>query len=125
MVIILLAIFAIFFWKARISKRSPPIGEMAEPKKEKPAKLAKVVFRSQLAGRWYPADTKTLSKQIESFFQKAEVKPINNFIAFIDQDDLWMSEKLEKQLPLFDDPEVSLVYCDAIIFNTDASFCVF
>jgi len=83
LVVVLLGIFAIFFWKAHIPKPSVPIKEMAEPKKEEPAKLAKVVLRSSLAGRWYPADTKTLSKQIEGFFQKAEVKPINNVIAFI------------------------------------------
>ncbi len=80
LVIILLGIFAIFFWEARIPKPSVPIEEIAEPKKEKPAK---VVLRSLLAGRWYPADTEMLSKQIEGFFQKADVKPINNVIAFI------------------------------------------
>ncbi len=39
------------------------------------------------------------------------------FIAFLDCDDLWMPQKLEKQLPLFDDPEVGLVFSDSIIFN--------
>ncbi|MFH1982565.1 MAG: glycosyltransferase [Pseudomonadota bacterium] len=39
------------------------------------------------------------------------------FIAFIDQDDLWLPEKLERQSPLFDDPEVGLVFCDTIFFN--------
>ena len=38
-------------------------------------------------------------------------------IAFIDQDDLWHSSKLSKQVPLFNDPTVGLVYCDAIFFN--------
>jgi glycosyltransferase involved in cell wall biosynthesis len=39
------------------------------------------------------------------------------FIAFIDHDDLWMPRKLELQMPLFADPEVGLVYSDAIYFN--------
>lgn len=32
------------------------------------------------------------------------------FIAFLDVDDWWDPEKLEKQIPLFDDPEVGLAY---------------
>ena len=39
------------------------------------------------------------------------------FIAFLDCDDVWLPAKLEKQIPLFADAEVGLVYCDAIIFN--------
>jgi glycosyltransferase involved in cell wall biosynthesis len=41
------------------------------------------------------------------------------FIAFLDCDDLWEPEKLARQVPLFDDPEVGLVYSDAILFNED------
>lgn len=36
------------------------------------------------------------------------------FIAFCDQDDLWLPEKLTKQIILFDNPKVGLVYCGAI-----------
>ncbi len=57
---------------------------MARPQKEEPTKLPKVVFRSSLADAgWYTADANALSKQIDGFFQKAQVKPINNVIALI------------------------------------------
>lgn len=36
------------------------------------------------------------------------------FIAFCDQDDLWLPTKLTKQIPLFEKPTVGLVYCGAI-----------
>jgi glycosyltransferase involved in cell wall biosynthesis len=39
------------------------------------------------------------------------------FVAFLDGDDLWSSEKTERQLPEFEDPEVGLVYCDYIDFE--------
>lgn len=39
------------------------------------------------------------------------------FIAFLDCDDLWLPEKLEKQIPLFADTEVGLVYSDMESFN--------
>jgi len=41
------------------------------------------------------------------------------FFAFLDSDDLWMREKLEKQMPLFEDPEVGLVFSDSILFNNE------
>lgn len=33
-------------------------------------------------------------------------------VAFVDADDLWSPRKLARQVPLFDRPEVGLVYCD-------------
>ena len=65
LVIVLLGVTAVFLWKA-------------------PAKPRKVVQRSLLADRgWYSADAGALSEQIEGFFQKAQVKPINDVIALI------------------------------------------
>jgi len=34
-----------------------------------------------------------------------------DFIAFLDSDDLWLTNKLKKQVVLFDDPQVGGVYC--------------
>ena len=43
-------------------------------------------------------------------------KAKGEFIAFLDVDDWWLPEKLEKQIPLFDDPDVGLVYGNAWLF---------
>lgn len=39
------------------------------------------------------------------------------FIAFLDADDLWLPEKLTKQIPLFADEKVGIVISDAVFFN--------
>lgn len=41
------------------------------------------------------------------------------FIALIDHDDLWMPDKLERQVALFANPRVGLVYSDALVIGAD------
>jgi len=42
------------------------------------------------------------------------------YIAFLDHDDLWMPNKLEKQLALFKaNPKLGMVFCDTIFFNSE------
>ena len=107
-VIVLLCVLAIVFWKAHIPKPTAPVEEKLKPKieepettkpktaepeiapkepetkEQEPPRPAKVVFRSALADyKWYEADPKVLRKQFEGFFQKAEVEPISNVIALI------------------------------------------
>jgi glycosyltransferase involved in cell wall biosynthesis len=40
-----------------------------------------------------------------------------DFIAVLDADDVWFPTKLEKQVPLFDDPEVGIVISDTLFFT--------
>jgi len=82
LVAVLLGIAGVFLYKMYISE-APPTGEIIQLKKEEPTELPKVVLRSSLAGTWYSDDAEALREQIESFFQKAQVKPINDVIALI------------------------------------------
>jgi len=84
LVIVLLGIVALLLWKAHLTR----VKRQTEPPVKLGAKYlgpsSKVVLRSLLAERgWYPADVNALNKQIEGFFQKANVEPINNVIALI------------------------------------------
>ncbi|MDP5030986.1 glycosyltransferase family 2 protein [Paraglaciecola sp.] len=46
------------------------------------------------------------------------------FVAFIDDDDLWLPEKIEKQLKCFEDDNVGLVYTFAEGFNQEKSVSI-
>lgn len=39
------------------------------------------------------------------------------FIAVLDADDVWLPSKLEKQVQLFDDPDIGIVISDTLFFN--------
>jgi AmmeMemoRadiSam system protein B/AmmeMemoRadiSam system protein A len=69
-----------------------PKEEIPVPEEEKQAPVQpKVVFNSTLAGRWYPADTNELKKEVGQLFQtstssvepKSDIKPTNDIIAMI------------------------------------------
>jgi len=64
--------------------------------------------------KYYCADihTEILYKAKNAALKKAN----GEYIAFLDTDDWWSPEKLQKQIPLFDDPEVGLVYGNVWIF---------
>jgi glycosyltransferase involved in cell wall biosynthesis len=50
---------------------------------------------------------------------KAILSSKGEFIALLDHDDIWLPEKLEKQIPLFNDPQVGAVFCDSIYFTNE------
>jgi glycosyltransferase involved in cell wall biosynthesis len=45
-------------------------------------------------------------------------KTSGEFLAFLDVDDWWLPERLEKQIPLFADPEVGILCCNYSVVST-------
>jgi glycosyltransferase involved in cell wall biosynthesis len=43
------------------------------------------------------------------------------YIGFLDCDDIWLPQKLEKQIPLFSDPTVDIVFSDSFFFNNEGA----
>ena len=50
-------------------------------------------------------------------------KATGRFIAFLDCDDIWLSSKLEKQLPLFNDVECAVVFSFYEKINDEGTVC--
>ena len=64
--------------------------------------------------KYYYAPEHTLLYEARN---QAIKKASGNFIAFIDTDDLWEKDKLELQIPLFEDSDVGVVYGNLYVLN--------
>ena len=79
---------------------------------DKSAKIFKDYKDSRLKYYRAPSHIEILYKAKNYALKNANGK----FIAFLDVDDWWLPEKLEKQISLFDDPEVGMVYSNVWLF---------
>jgi AmmeMemoRadiSam system protein B/AmmeMemoRadiSam system protein A len=75
LVIVSVGIAGLILWRVKgpesssaTEQKNPSIGKT-------PPATAEKVLNSSLAGSWYYADANTLTKQIDGFFQKADLKP--------------------------------------------------
>jgi AmmeMemoRadiSam system protein B/AmmeMemoRadiSam system protein A len=82
--IILLSGLAALFWKTGKPTTSVEAKETTNPKGKNSTSRSKVIHRSIISERgWYTSDAEALNKEIAGYYQKAEVKPINNVIAMV------------------------------------------
>ncbi len=79
---------------------------------DKSAKIFKDYKDDRLKYYRSPSHIEILYKARNYALKKAN----GEFIAFLDVDDWWLPEKLEKQIPLFDDLNVGLVYGNLWLF---------
>jgi AmmeMemoRadiSam system protein B/AmmeMemoRadiSam system protein A len=82
LVIALVGVTIVLLRKLHVEE-PPPAKEIIQLTKEETVKLPKTVLRSSLAGTWYSADPELLHKQLDSFFQKAGSKTVENVVALI------------------------------------------
>ncbi|MCL0054240.1 glycosyltransferase, partial [Dehalococcoidia bacterium] len=66
--------------------------------------------------RYFRSESTTPLSQARSWaFEKARGK----YIAILDSDDIWLPQKLERQVELFEsNAELGLVYCDSLMFDS-------
>lgn len=67
-----------------------------------------------------------LSEKHTSLYQARSLaicKSKGEFIAFLDVDDWWKEEKLEKQIPFFEDPKIGLIHTNFYKVNQIANKC--
>ena len=79
---------------------------------DKSAEIFKSYNNKRLKYFLAPTHSNILYKARNSALEKAS----GEFIAFLDVDDWWLSEKLEKQIPLFKNSEIGLVYGNCWMF---------
>ena len=77
---------------------------------------SKAIFQSYQGERfkYYFAEDHTMLYEARNH---AVDKANGEFLAFLDVDDTWESEKLEKQLSLFDDENIGLVYGNYLVMD--------
>ena len=88
----------IIFWDNRSTDNSPEIFNSYKDKRFK-------YFKAEEFTTLYVARNKAL------------LKCEGEFIAFLDVDDWWESEKIKKQIKILEDESVGLVYANSIIHN--------
>jgi glycosyltransferase involved in cell wall biosynthesis len=64
--------------------------------------------------KYYYASKHTLVSEARN---EAIKRSSGEFIAFLDTDDLWEKDKLQLQIPLFEDPKVGVVYGNLFVIN--------